>query len=42
VLLLEDLHLADFGRPPVAGLVESARELKQVLADLESLHATHA
>jgi DNA-binding SARP family transcriptional activator/tetratricopeptide (TPR) repeat protein len=35
-------NLADFGRPPVAGLVEPARELEQVLADLESLHATHA
>ena len=28
---------ADFGRPPVAGLVEPARELKQVLAELDSL-----
>ncbi|MEP7026094.1 MAG: hypothetical protein ABJB47_20295, partial [Actinomycetota bacterium] len=26
--------LADFGRPPGAGLVEPARELQQVLADL--------
>jgi ATP/maltotriose-dependent transcriptional regulator MalT len=31
--------LADLGRPPVAGLVEPARELERVLADLESLSA---
>jgi DNA-binding SARP family transcriptional activator/tetratricopeptide (TPR) repeat protein len=34
--------LADFARPPVAGLVEPARELDRVLADLESLQAAHA
>jgi tetratricopeptide (TPR) repeat protein len=28
---------ADFGRPPVAGLVEPARELEQVLAELDIL-----
>jgi DNA-binding SARP family transcriptional activator len=31
--------LADLGRPPVAGLVEPARELERVLADLNSLSA---
>jgi DNA-binding SARP family transcriptional activator len=31
--------LADLGRPPVAGLVEPARELERVLADLASLAA---
>jgi tetratricopeptide (TPR) repeat protein len=35
-------NLADFGRPPVAGLVEPARELEQVLADLRNLQAAHA
>jgi DNA-binding SARP family transcriptional activator len=34
--------LADLGRPPVAGLVEPARELDRVMADLESLRATPA
>ncbi len=29
--------LADFGRPPVAGLVEPARELDRVLAELEAV-----
>jgi len=33
---------ADFGRPPVAGLVEPARELEQVLAELESLQTASA
>jgi DNA-binding SARP family transcriptional activator len=34
--------LADLGRPPVAGLVEPARELERVMAELESLRATPA
>jgi Tetratricopeptide repeat len=34
--------LADLGRPPVAGLVEPARELERVLAELESLPAMPA
>jgi hypothetical protein len=29
--------LADFGRPPVAGLVEPARELDRVLAELSAV-----
>lgn len=32
--------LTDLGRPPVAGLVEPARELEHVTAELESLRAT--
>jgi DNA-binding SARP family transcriptional activator/tetratricopeptide (TPR) repeat protein len=34
--------LADLGRPPVAGLVEPARELDLVLADLASIHVGSA
>ena len=32
--------MTDFGRPPVAGLVEPARELDRVLADLRALPET--
>jgi hypothetical protein len=34
--------LADLGRPPVAGLVEPARELDRVLAELASIHVASA
>ena len=34
--------LADFGRPPVVGMVEPARELERVLADLHALDAAPA
>lgn len=34
--------LADLGRPPVAGLVEPARELDRVLADLAAVHSRPA
>ena len=34
--------LADLGRPPVAGLVEPARELDRVLADLATIHLATA